>query len=257
MKKTLFTLATVLALASCAKVSTVAPVQEGTDGPIGFIMTQGNMVKANSALQKAGHYNFGVFAYKSTDKVNNVMADYLVGYSDETNKIGYKFNGQSTVGDAAGNLDGQSMWQYEGLGSAQYTYGGSEGYYRAEQKKYMSNVESQYLRYWDKASDYTCFYAYAPYTNYGETGKKVTYVDGQKVGTSSDEYVMTIPNGTIKHGYDKADEFEYMYAWTKVAKADYGHDVALNFNRLNAKVNIKFWEDIPGYNVRIVDLTSN
>ena len=256
IKKTLIPVACLSLLASCMETSLVddfdGNYEINNKKEIGFIMSSQNMTKASQALIKSGHYNFGVFAYKSTDKVNNIMADYLVAYYDEAN--GYsKPSLTTTWGDKEGNLDGQSYWMYESMGSAEYngTYAGQTV---NPGTKFASNVANQYLRYWDKASEYTAFYAYAPYTNNAATGKTVTYVDGQAVGTSTDTYVMTIPNGTIKHGYDKADEFEFMYAWTKVTKADYGHDVALNFKRLNAKVDIKFWEDIPGYSVRIIDL---
>ena len=254
MKKSLFFAVAATVLSGCASdelVDVSVPNTGTSHSDIRFTTSQKNTTRAQK-LQDAGHYNFGVFGYKSTDKVNNIMADYLVGYYDVDN--GYGTQTGSTFGDQAGNLDGQSYWMYEGMGSAEYN-----GTYAGETVNpgttFASNVANQYLRYWDNAADYTCFYAYAPYVNNTATGKTVTYVDGQAVGTSTDKYVMTIPNGTIKHGYDKADELEFMYAWTKIAKASYGHDVALNFNRLNAKVNIKFWEDIPGYNVRIIDVT--
>lgn len=256
MKKALLILSSVLALASCAKVSTLdSNAGQGKEGPIGFVMGQQNMVKGVTALQTAGHNNFGVFAYKNTDKVNNIMSDYLVGYHNDA--TAYSTSG-TTVGDADGREDGKSQWMYEGLGHAEFT-GTFAGQRLNPGTQYASNVANQYLRYWDMAAAYTCFYAYAPYVNSGVPGSEdasvVTYVDGQPVGTSTDKYVMTIPNGTIKHGYDKADEFEFMYAWTKVMKASYGHDVALKFNRLNAKVDIRFWEDIEGYSVRIINLT--
>lgn len=257
MKKSLFfSAAATLLLASCASdelVDISVPSTGTTHSDIRFTTNQKNITRV-TPLQKAGHFNFGVFGYKSTDKVNNIMADYLVGYYD-TEK-GYGTQAGSTFGDPTATLDGKSYWMYEGMGHAEYN-----GTYAGETvnpgTKFASNVANQYLRYWDNASDYTCFYAYAPYTNNTATGNTITYVDGQEVGTSTDKYVMTIPNGTIKHGYDKEDEFEYMYAWTKVEKANYGHDVALEFKRLNAKVNIKFWEDIAGYSVRIIDLTPN
>lgn len=258
MKKSLFFLASLPLLASCASdelVDTSVPSVNGNGAAaISFTTSRENITRA-TPLQKAGHYNFGVFGYKSTDKVNNIMADYLVGYYDTSKGYGEKAG--TTWGDPAGNLDGQSYWMYEGMGSAEYN-----GTYAGETvnpgTQFASNVANQYLRYWDNAADYTCFYAYAPYVNNTATGKTVTYVDGQAVGTSTDKYVMTIPNGTIKAAtVEDGEDYslsEFMYAWTKVAKADYGHDVALNFKRLNAKVNIKFWEDIPGYSVRIIDL---
>lgn len=258
MKKSLFFLASLPLLASCASdelVDTSVPSVNGNGAAaISFTTSRENITRA-TPLQNAGHYNFGVFGYKKTDKVNNIMADYLVGYNDDAK--GYSKSNTSTWGDQAGNLDGQSYWMYEGMGSAEYN-----GTYAGETvnpgTKFASNVATQYLRYWDNAADYTCFYAYAPYVNGGASGSVIKYVDGQAVGTSSDTYVMTIPNGTIKAAtVEDGEDYslsEFMYAWTKVAKADYGHDVALNFKRLNAKVNIKFWEDIPGYSVRIIDL---
>ena len=248
MKKSLYFAATALLAASCASDEIVEETSNGyapeTKAPISFITNQKNITRATTPLQKAGHYNFGVFAYKNTEAVNNIMNNYLVGYSDETNKIGYAFGaGQTTAGDAAGELNGKSMWQYEGLGSAEYDYTGGEGYYTKDQTDYMSNVDKQYLRYWDMASANTMFYAYSPYVNGGSTA---TYDNSTKV--------MTILDGTLVAGMNNPTAYEFMVAATQVDKANYGHDVALNFKRLNAKVNIKFWEDIDGYSVRIVDL---
>lgn len=239
--------ATALLAASCASDEIVEETNNGyqpdTKAPISFITNQKNITRS-MPLQDAKHYNFGVFAYKSTETVNNIMDNYLVGYSDETNSLGYKFgDGQTTKGDKEGLVDGKSMWQYEKLGNKEYDYSG-EGFYKASETKYMSNVDYQYLRYWDMAAPYTYFYAYSPYINGTETA---TYVDG----TTN---TLTIPDGLLVDGYDDPALCEYMYASAKIAKADYGKDVRLEFKRLNAKVNIKFWEDIEGYSVRILDL---
>lgn len=255
MKKNYYFAALGLLVASCASdeiVDTATGYKPATDTPISFVTSQKNITRATK-FQEAGHYNFGVFGYKSTDKVHNIMANYLVGYYDDAKA--YSTAG-TTVGDKEELVDGKSYWMYEGLGYNEFT-GTFAGQRLNAGEQYASNIDKQYLRYWDMAADYTYFYAYAPYVNTVYTGNEVTYVDGQKVSTSTDTYVMTIPYGTLKHGYDKEDEFEFMYASKKVAKADYGHDVALEFKRLNAKVNIKFWEDIPGYDVRIIDLTND
>lgn len=244
MKRFLIIASAIAALASCAKVSVIEPAVSTDDSPIMFSVGQKNMTKASTALSATGHNNFGVFAYKNTEATNNIMENYLVGYSDATNKVGYAFGaGQTTAGDAAGSLNGKSMWQYEGLGNAEYTYTGGEGYYTKGQTTFMSNLANQYLRYWDMASASTTFYAYSPYVNGTGTA---TYDNGTKV--------MNIPDGTIVAGMNNPTAYEFMVAATQVDKASYGHDVALNFKRLNAKVNIKFWEDIDGYSVRIVDL---
>ncbi len=247
MKKFIYLSAFSLAFAACTSEGLV---DEPAAGPnknkqISFVMSQKNMTRANTtALQATQHYNFGVFAYKSTEVTNNIMDNYLVGYMDETNKKGYKFGAnQTTLGDQGGVENGQSMWQYEKLGNKEYDYTGAEGYYTKGDTKFMSNVENQYLRYWDLSAPTTTFYAYAPYIN--GTGK-ATYDNSTKK--------LTIPNGSIVAAYNTPTESEYMYAVTQVAAADYGKDVPLKFNRLNAKVNIKFWEDIDGYSVRILDL---
>ncbi len=257
MKKSLFFAASLALLASCASDELVDTSVSGAGGtnesPIRFVTSQKNLTRA-IPLQNAGHYNFGVFAYKSTDATNNIMANYLVGYMDETNKKGYYMtaSNQTTLGDVPGAVNGASMWAYEMLGSAEYSYTGSEGYYTKNQPEYMSNVPNQYLRYWDKSAPKTTFYAYAPYINSG-SAETATY-------TNSD-HKLTIPDGsmvaTMVHDNTVPESSEFMVAATEVAMADYGKDVPLSFKRLNAKVNIKFWEDIPGYSVKIIDLTDD
>lgn len=257
MKKFLLMAAVATTLVNC---SSDFDLSEGQgDGAvsdvIGFQVQGRNSIKRGT-LQDANHYNFGVFAYKSTDKVNNIMDNYLVGYLDLVTNKGYSTSG-STVGDQPSQVDGKSHWMYEGLGYDEF-HGTYAGEVVNPGTKYASNVAKQYLRYWDKSAPTTNFYAYVPYLNASPTaaGGTVSYVDGTAQGGASntDTYVMTFPFGTIKHGYDDEQAYEYMYASTQVAEANYGHDVQLQFKRLNAKVNIKFWEDIPGYSVHMIDL---
>lgn len=254
MKKFIYLAVGVALMASCSSDFDLSEGGGNAGGSdvIGFQMRTGNTSRATTGLQNSGHYNFGVFGYKENDKVNPIMADYLVGYFDAAK--GYDPETGSTVGDQPGIADGKSYWMYEKMGYGQFT-----GTYAGEtvnpNTPYASNNEGQYLRFWDNKATQTCFYAYAPYVNTGATGKTVTYVDGTPKGSSHDTYVLTIPNGTIKHGFDDPSTYEFMYASAKVLVGDYGHDVSLKFNRLNAKVNIKFWEDIEGYSVRLIDLT--
>lgn len=254
MKKFIYLAVGVALMASCSSDFDLSEGGGNAGGSdvIGFQMRTGNTSRATTGLQSAGHYNFGVFGYKENDKVNPIMADYLVGYFDAAK--GYDPETGSTVGDQPGIADGKSYWMYEKMGYGQFT-----GTYAGEtvnpNTPYASNNEGQYLRFWDNKATQTCFYAYAPYVNTGATGNTVTYVDGTPKGESSDTYVLTIPSGTIKHGFDDPSTYEFMYASAKVEKTNYGHDVSLKFNRLNAKVNIKFWEDIEGYSVRLIDLT--
>ena len=252
MKKYFYLALAATTMAACTNDVDYSSSDQGNpNNTIGFQVLGRNSITRAQSLQDAGHYNFGVFAYKSSDNVNNVMSNYLVGYMDDAK--GYEKTG-STTGDKSGVADGQSYWMYEGLGKDEYfgTYAGG-----ALTTFYTSNNEKQFLKYWDKSAGFTCFYAYAPYVGTTDAGKnlRVTYVDGQaQSATGGDTYVMNIPNGTIVAGYDDASRYEFMYASAKVANTEYGHDVSLDFNRLVAKVNIKFWEDIPGYKVRILDL---
>ena len=250
MKKIFYVAATAAMLASCSTDFDLSEVfgSGGTSETIGFQVQKGNNVTRATSLQNAGHYNFGVFGYKESDKTHAVMSDYLVGYLD--NNLGYQQSG-TTTGDEPGVEDGKSYWMYEGLGKDEYfgTYAG-----QTLPRFYQSNNSKQFLKYWDKSAPTTCFYAYAPYVGTDDTNQEVTYVDGADVETNGDTYVLNIPNGTLVAGYDDPTKYEYMYAAKKVAVADYGHDVSLDFKRLVAKVNIKFWEDIAGYKVRILDL---
>lgn len=254
MKKFLLMAAVATTLVNCSSDFDLSEGQGGggVSDVIGFQVQGRNSIKRGT-LQEAKHYNFGVFAYKSSDQTNNIMDNYLVGYFDPK---GYSTSG-STVGDQPSQVDGKSHWMYEGLGYDEF-HGNYAGEVVNPGTKYASNVAKQYLRYWDKSAPTTNFYAYVPYLNASPTaaGGTVSYVDGTAQGGASntDTYVMTFPNGTIKHGYDDVQAYEYMYASTQVAAANYGHDVQLAFKRLNAKVNIKFWEDIPGYSVHMIDL---
>ena len=256
MKKFIYLAAAALTLASCSNDFELSDGKGNANGSnvIGFqIQGKNSVAQRAQNLYQTGHYNFGVFAYKAGDAVNNVMDNYLVGYQDETNQKGYSFDSdnQSTLGDPNGEYNGHSYWAYENLGTAQYNYMGSEGYYTKDQTMYMSNLENQYLKFWDKKAKSTTFYAYAPYLNSAAVGATASFTNSTKT--------LLIPDGSVKEAYVEGnlpyDHCEYMYAANKVANTDYGKDVSLSFKRLNAKVNIKFWEDIRGYKVRILKLT--
>lgn len=255
MKKSLFFLASLPLLASCASdelVDTSVPDTGSSKSYISFTTNRENITRA-TLLQNANHYNFGVFAYKSSDAVNNIMDNYLVGYNG--NNVGYYMSdAQTTLGDPTGEYNGLSKWAYEMLGSAEYDYTAPDGYYTKDQTKYMSNVTNQYLKYWDKSAESTSFYAYTPYINKNAVA----------TGTASFDNAtkkLNIPNGSIVaamvEGSATPEACEYMYATKTVPAADYGKDVELSFKRLMAKINIKFWEDLKGYSVKILDLTSD
>ena len=238
------------ALTACTNDIDLGPNKEQVEtlsNAIGFQMAKKNMTttKATEALNVAGHYNFGVWGYKAVTApaVPTIMENYLVGFNGAN--VGYKMDAstQTTLGDPSNTTDGKSQWAYENLGSSDYTYDGPDGYYKNSETKYMSNNANQYLRFWDHSSASTNFYAYAPYVNGANT---VTFDNGTKI--------MTFPNGSMKAGYNDASQFEYMYAGVKVPESKYREDVKLNFKRMSSRIRVKFWEDIPGYQIKIISL---
>lgn len=219
---------------------------EGTQQPIGFqVMKKNQTTTRADKFQEVGHYNFGVFGYKSTDATHNIMENYLVGYCDG-GVNGYETPANATTwGDQNGTEQGKSYWVYEGFGNAEYKgkkYAGgnldTDGNVLA---KYASNVENQYLRYWDESADYTNFYAYAPYVNGAKT---ITYNNGNQT--------MTFPAGSIVAGYDRTYN-EFLFGAVEVAKGNYKNDVAINFKHMTSNISLKFYEDIAGYSVKILD----
>ena len=137
MRKILTYAVSALALASCSSDSLVSDSPANTQSPIAFTAGQKNITRADlPKLEDKGHYNFGVWAYKTKGTTSQlVMENYLVGYNGT--------NGYPKSGVDAGT------WFYEDLGNEDYT--GST----AKNKK-------QILRYWDYSTDKTDFFAYAP-----------------------------------------------------------------------------------------------
>ena len=263
MKKYLLLSAVACTLAGCSNDFNPADVvvdkgsnTETKEAPIGFSATNKNMLRDANYLQDKGHYNFGVFAYKDTDPDHDIMADYLVGYMDATGRKGYKLdvNNQTTLQNSTGSEnDNVSYWAYEKLGNAEYALESNqenESFYTTgsseADKFYLSNNANQYLRYWDKSSTSTNFYAYAPYYHHNEDATGVTF--------DNSNHQLTLPIGAIQAGTDDATKYEAMYAAKNVTSTDYGKDVALEFKRLVSKIRIAFWEDIAGYGVTMQNL---
>ena len=246
--KTLFILsAAVLMLSACSNDRELGnPTPETKANAIGFeVLKKHVLVRSGSTtgLEETDHYNFGVFAYKNSDAANPIMSDYLVGYFGNGDpKVGYSAGSQTT-------LEG-SRWAYEGLGSSEYNYAGTDGYYTTRADYYMSNWPNQYLRYWDKSSNYTEFFAYAPYLHSSTAGNHIVAISNIESGSCT----LTFADRSIVAGNDDRSKFEYMYAYTKVENAQYNTEVQLQFKRLTAKVNIAFYEEIAGYSVEILNL---
>ena len=240
MKKLFILAAAALMFTACSKDSEVVPSQEKNDNTaIGFQVLNKNMSRATS-MESNGHYNFGVFAYKNvaSPAVPTIMENYLVGYHGTDKGYQMASADQTTLTE--------SLWAYEKLGFADYTYAGSEGFYTKDQTFFMSNVKHQFLRYWDYSTDWTNFYGYAPYINGTST---VTF--------DNTNHTMTFAEGTIADGVDDPSMFEYLYVAKTISSGNYGTEVPLEFKHLNSKIRITFWEDIAGYKVNMINLTES
>ena len=243
MKKSLILAVAAIVMASCSSDELVNKPTTG-ETPIAFSVEKANITRAEN-LEKTGHYNFGVWAYKYGTGLTTqqVMRNYLVGYSDGAGK-GYDKTNSTTWDASAGEVtDHKSPWFYEYLGNTEYKNTDSSKGYTTNQKAYMSANANQYLRYWDLKYTTTNFYAYAPYKDSGvtfdETNKKIT-----------------VDHAAQKAGYDDASLHEFMYAG-KTSTNSSLEDVKLQFKHLGAQVNLRFYEDVRGYKVEIIDVTTS
>lgn len=241
MKKQVFFAVAAMALASCSSDVLVNNSAADQEAPIAFGVEKKNITRGTN-FETLERYNFGVWAYKvNGSDIQQVMNNYLVGYSDGNGK-GYALNGASTWNASAGDLDdNKSPWFYEKLGKAEYKNDKSSLGYTADQADFMSANDYQYLRYWDLAYTNTNFYAYAPYKATG-----ISYANGK----------ITVENGAQTAGYNDNRKTEFLYAGAKAVNAD-KKDVKLQFYHLGAKVNLRFYENIPGYKVQIINVTTD
>lgn len=253
MKKSIFLAVAAVAMTACSNdvdLGMKDANKQTADNAIGFQVHNKNMSRAN--LEDAKHYNFGVWAYKNTDQSHDIMANYLVGYFGTDKGYKYDSNKQTTHGGTTGNYtDALSLWSYEALGTSQYV-NTDNNYYLSDGTDdfYMSNLPTQYLRYWDLSSTFTEFCAYAPYIKSASDPVTFTKTDGNG-GT------MTFPGGSIAAGYDDASKFEYLCAYANVANTNYKNDVQLVFKHLNSRIRILFYEDVAGYDVKMLDLKNS
>lgn len=214
-----------------------------------------NITRASN-LESILHYNFGVWAQKvKTGSNQTVMENYLVGFGG-TN-VGYKPSNAITYDPNAGTTeDHKSPWFYEGLGTSEYTYSGEDGFYKASQTAYMSANQNQYLRYWDLAYTNTYFYCYAPYKKEGVT------INMNNDGSAK----MTFEGTAIRDGYDNPLNSDYasfdrslsefMYAGVKATNQEL-KDITVPFHHMGAQLFIRFYEEVPGYKVEILDLNGD
>lgn len=102
---------------------------------------------------------------------------------------------------------------------------------------FYDGLNSQVLRYWDLSYDNTNFYAYAPYNT--------------AVSFDKDTKTITVPASVNLAGTDH----DVIYAGTKMTNSSH-EKVPLEFKHLGAKVNLKFYHNIPGYKVELLEVTS-
>ena len=248
MKKVTIFAAIAMTMVGCSSDELVNSSTENNEAPIAFSVEKKNISRGDQAttlpsLESTGHYNFGVWAYKYGAGLSTqlVMDNYLVGYSDGAGK-GYSNANASTWASIIGtDADHLSPWFYEYLGTAEYKNTDNTKGYLATQTDYMSANANQYLRYWDLKYTNTNFYAYAPYratgVSFNESTKKITVESGAQVA-----------------GYNDPSLQEFMYAGAQ-AKNEELKDVTLKFKHLGAQVNLRFYEDVRGYKVQIIDVT--
>ena len=241
---------------------------ETVDNAIGFQFINRNSVTSRvegedaddgttkRLLNNNGHYNFGVFAYKSSltgsatfslSTASKVMENYLVGYGSKSTETaaGYKLdaNNQTTIES--------SRWAYEKLGYEEYLNTEDNDFYKSTGTGadfYLSNNKNQYLKYWDLSTSQTDFFAYAPYLN-GQNTAKV------EAGTGSDAS-KTLISFPMTDGYDDASKYDFIAAHKVVKNSgtNYGDKVQIDFKRLSAMIRIGFYEEIAGYKVKVLNL---
>lgn len=116
-------------------------------------------------------------------------------------------------------------------------YGDFESSTLTKGEWFYDGIGSQILRYWDHSTEKTNFYAYAPYN------KDVTF--------DTDNKQIKVPASVNKAGFKKVNDI--VYAGNSVVKDNYNNPVELAFKRLGAIVNLKFYTDIKGYTVELID----
>lgn len=235
-KLNLLLLAGAAALTGCASEDVInsGDINPPTGGQaMSFGMLTGNMSRAG--MEADGHKDFGVFAYKGTDMAAGlVMDNYWVKYAASADDDG----SNTTWGDASNLEDGLSKWYYEGVSG----------------HKQNGTAQTQVLKYWDYSFANHYFVAYTPYNDAASarTLLEAKSTEGGYTELKSDLHIL---GANSFWTMADRDDNEAMWAKTTVAKADYSKDVALTFNHLNAVVRLAFRSNIPGYTVKIKNLT--
>lgn len=256
MNKKLFlsALASTALLASCVENDLGSnenlSANSNGDGRIGFNYKVGNMTRATELAQNAGHYEFGVYAFKGATAGSadvSVMDNYLVAYGEASNNLYDPLKTQaSTYGTNAGgdytDVENKvSSWFYEGIGKTAVSSGdgltwGNTGYTVPD--------ANQVLKYWDKNQNVHDYYAFMPYasktvvsttnpTQVTYASNALTFTDINAFSTSTNQVLNTasgyqIAGARAEHATAGALDKVYAASATPVV-ADYNKEL-LNYN---------------------------
>lgn len=168
--------------------------------------------------------NFVVFGYKtmSNDEKQTVFPNYQVNYANNTQN--------STTTNSAN-------WEYVGYTSLSANMTGNTGV--AGNATGVNNEQT--IKYWDYSAASYKFYAYS--LGAGKTGSPKTYANATLM-TTSDTYQLS---------GDK-DQLATCYISDLLTIADpngtTSKQVSLNFQSIQSKLQLGFYETIPGYSVK-------
>ena len=238
MNKLVFSLGTLLLLASCSE-NTYLGDQEGGQNQTGAInfgtgigaLTRADLSGADAAAKLNNKFIVSGFKGDGTT-MTKVFDNYIVNWT------------ANTAGTTESNT---SDWEYVGVSAA------------APSGIYVSGEDvKQTIKYWDYSTTQYDFAAYSLGTNEPVTTGVPT--DNQILVTSIDK---NTDGGTYKGlTYTLKGSAEdlaecYISDMVTVAKADYAKEVTLNFRSLGAKVRVAFYETVPGYSVKNVHFYQN
>lgn len=196
---------------------------------IGFTYKTGNMSRDNASLSTVAG-DFGVWGYKTYTEGDGdgtgvpatetnyevVFPHYLVGY-----------------GAAWAGGDG-----YDPTAAGATTFGDQSSTVDGKSYWFYEGLNSQFLKYWDTTAKAYYFYAHAPWTSNGVEFTPSTRKMEWKTAITQGNTV----NSSVMYGAKKVDNYNG-YA-----------DVPIPFTRLNAEVEIGFYEAINGYEVTLTDV---
>lgn len=262
------------------------------DGRIAFVQQTKNLTRGVSKAETKNHYEFGVFTFldEVTAASNSTPADpassitmpnFLVGYASTTSgkdwysdRVSTQTYGNAASGDLTDAANNVSSWVYEQMGNNELTHTNA-------------TLAAQSLKYWNDAAASHIFVAYTPYLGNANKTAPMASFNIAATGTGADAVKANVTFTGLSSFYTspavqttgarvvglKATSADYdkdadisenddellnaneaLYAYNKIDRANYGNDVPLTFQHVNAKINLKFYHTIKGYNVQLIDM---